>query len=256
MNKIKRINLENALARAPKIYSTSIKYLFQSALLPDENVIFVGKATQHTTRTERNWSSFWSEWKEKTFYTNTSSLILLTNQRWIRKWTHLSSEQGLLFSDKNKKEKFLGTLKDGYRWEEPDEIETPSNQYLKHQGRSLEEWSMSDIVFTSLKDIQPTGRLIRFTHRNDIQQKYLLIGINNVVHYSLLFEDGEKLFQLLQVATANDGKIPFDIEKEQAGINEDDDIIHRIRRLKRLFESGMISETEYQQKREEILSSL
>lgn len=258
MEKIEAMNLDTALKLTPDFYKPSIKYLYHSALLGNEKVIFIAKATRHQVSEERNWSSFSSEWKTTRHYYNVPSLIVLTNRRWIRKWTGFPKEKGLLFSDKKEKEGFLKTLKSGYRWSETVTVAPPDEKSAEREGgKTIEEWAMSNINFVPLHEINAHNKRIRYTNHNNLQQQYLLFTVNKN-DYSFCFEDGEKLFQLLQEATANGGRIVLNDGKAHATGQSvsDSEIVQRLRNLKELFEATLITEAEYQKKRDEIISNL
>lgn len=255
MGEITTIAFEDALQRVPNFYKPSLTYLYQSALFPGEEVLFVGVSTKHIVTSEQQWSSFLSEWKEKLTYSNTSSLIVLTNQRWIRKGTSWSTEKGLLFSNKDEKEHWFKAFKTGFRWAEPRQDRPPNKTSSDRQGKSVEEWARSDIVFLPLKQIQASNAAVRFTNQDNVQQKYLMISINDD-YFSLPIEDGEQLFQLLQEATLNDGMIPLGGERAQVPNTPDDNVLQRLQQLNKLLESELITSEEYQKKREEILAML
>lgn len=258
MKKIEALNLDTALELTPDFYKPTIKYLYHSALLGNEKVIFIAKATRHEVREERNWSSFSSEWKTTRHYSNIPSLVVLTNYRWIRKWTRWSNEQGLLFSDKKEKERFLKTMKSGYRWSETYTAKPPDEKSSERQGgKTIEEWAMSNINFAPLHEINAHNKQIRYTNHNDLQQQYLLFTVNTT-DYSFCFEDGENLFQLLQEASTNGGRIALNDEPDHLTGESvsDSEIVQRLRNLKELFEATLITEAEYHKKKDEIISNL
>lgn len=254
MGNIKKINLEQALDITPNYYKPSIQYLYESALLPNEQVVFIGKATKHKLRTETGWSSIKGDVKTTEHYTNLASLIILTNLRWIRKETVWSNDQGLLFANKEEKEGFFKSWKSGYRWSEPFTENPPDKKDNERKGKSLEEWAMSNIVFTHLDKIHAKNKRIRFTNQNNQQMKYLLIEVSGG-QYSLLFDKGEELFNLLQEAAANGGKLFLDDDKRESKMDNDTTIQQKLQQLKEFFEADLITESEYNQKREELLSS-
>ena len=181
---------------------------------------------------------------------------MVTNQRWIRKWTYWSEPLGILFADKNKRENIFKTFKGGYQWAEPRTDEPPPKRVYERKGKSLQEWAMGNLLLVPLREVTASGKSIRFTNRDDIQRKYLQIDFGNGL-YTLFFEDGERLFQLLQVAESNNGRIPLDGEATQkAKEDEGKSVMQRLQQLEKLREAAMITEDEYQKKREEILSSL
>lgn len=254
MNELKIIGKEEALEITPDFYKPTVQYIYGSALLPGEKVLFISKATRHDLYENRYWSEFSSSYKTEKRYDNTASLVVLTNQRWIRKWSRASHEQGLLFANKDKKERIFGSLKSGFRWREPVH-QPPDPKHPERKGKSLDEWAMSSLRFLSLSEIKPPGKRIRYTNTKEGQRTYVMISLNGA-DYSFPFEQGEKLFQVLQVAASHSGKIPLEGDLENVPVASDDSLQARLQKLKAFFEADLITSKEYEQKKAEILDDL
>lgn len=263
MNEISIISLEDALKITPNYYKPSVEYVYKSALLPGESVVFICETTRHSIKEERNWSDLLGEYRTKRDYFNTASLLLITNMRWIRKPAGWSQEEGLLFGEKSQKERFLKTMKSGYRWARPIRDDPPSEKSAERKGQSLEEWAMSNIRFLSLGKIVLGPKKIRFTNTKDSQDTYLLVKITDA-HYSFHFEQGETVYHIVQTALANNGKLNLGASTtgtstggESASESPDgNSIAARLQKLKELLAAELITDEEYEQKRQQILDTL
>ena len=256
MSEYEEINLEAALEKNPIIYKLSLKYIYES-LLPKEKVLFVSQATEHEVKVEEYWSDFWRQWKEKVTYSNTPSLVIITNERWIRKWTYWQPDehsQPVLFTDKNAKQGFIRSMKTGYRWAEPFD-DVPHDKHYEREGKTLQEWANSNIRFLPLKEIEVGEKSFWFSNQNDVKKKYVRIEITDT-DYTFKHDDGEKLFALLQLAATNNGRINLGMIDKKASLSHGEEIAQRLKAAQELFESKIITESEYQKKREQILSDL
>lgn len=253
MSEYKKISLGEAIEKSPNQYKLSIEYIY-SILLPNESVIYVSKA-MHNEQYDFG-GGHWGD-KKDIRYRNTPSLIIITNQRWIRKFTNWSPDDidsPILFTGKKEKQNFFNSWKEYPRWKEPfNDIPPESSGY--RQGQTPQEWAVSDIRFLPLNEISVSNKAYLFSNQNGIKKKYLLLEINDT-DYTFEPEDGERLFSLLQLASTNNGQIELDEAVKIENINHKIDIPQRLRVLQQLLEEKNITEAEYQKKREQILSDL
>lgn len=252
MEKIQEIPFEIALEKSPPIYLPSVEYIYNS-LLPDEKVIFIGKCTVHYTEVKKKWSDFQNQWKEKKTFYNTPSLLVITNERWIRKWTNYypKDPQMVLFFNKNAKKRIWDSMENSYCWIEPNN-EVPYEGHYERAGKTLQEWGASNIRFVSLMDIKVLDKRFCYTTIENLQTVFVQLNIDNYF-YTFNADDGEILFLMLQAASKNSGKITI----EQKGIgnkqNTTEGIAERLKLVQDLFEENLITEAEYQEKKKQIL---
>ena len=75
--------------------------------------------------------------------------------------------------------------------------------------------------------------------------------------YSLQYENGLKLQELLQVASINHGKLPLINEKPHIEASEPKEtIVQKLESLKQLLDKKLITEEEYREKKEELLARM
>jgi hypothetical protein len=204
MSEYKKISLEEATKKSPEQYKLSIEYIY-SILLPNESVIYVSKAMNHE---QYDFGGSHNGYKKDIRYSNTPSLIIITNQRWIRKFTDWAPgdiDSPILFTDTKEKQNFFNSWKRYPRWKEPFDGIPPEDSGIR-QGQTPQDWAASDIRFLPLNEISVTDKAYRFSNKNGIKKKYVLLEINDT-DYTFEPEDGEKLFSLLQFASINNGQI-------------------------------------------------
>ena len=117
MSEYEKISLEEAIKKSPKQYKLSIEYIY-SVLLPNESVIYIGKATHHK---EYDMGGSHNGYKKDIRYSNTPSLIIITNKRWIRRptgWAFDEFNSPILFTDKKAKQNFFNSSIPSPNWGE------------------------------------------------------------------------------------------------------------------------------------------
>lgn len=245
------INLAKAIEISPKIYKLSLEYIY-SLLLPNEEVIFVGKATHHEKYDMGDTNPITYVYKEDIRYRNTPSLIIITTMRWIRKWTRWSLDDfyhPILFTDKNVKQNFINTRKEHYRWTEPlDEI--PSVNSGERQGLTPQEWAESNIRFVSMEKIFVENKFYCFTNKNGIQNQYVRLVINNT-DYTFEPEDGKTVYYLILKASASKDN---SVKNENSNITANDDALSKLERLVNLRKQGFITDEEFLIQKKKLLN--
>ncbi len=253
MSEYKKLSLEEVIEKSPKQYKLSIEYIY-SVLLPNESVIYVSKATHHE---KYDMGGSHNGYKKDIRYSNTSSLVIITNKRWIRRptgWALGNIDSPILFTDTKAKQNFFNSWKECPRWSEPyDDIPPEDSGFRK--GQTPQEWATSNIKFLPLTEISVSNKFFYFSNQNNIQKKYVHLEISGT-DYTFEPEDGEKLFSLLQLASINNGQIELGEVTKNEKSNYKEDIAQRLRRAQQLFEEKIITEAEYLKKREQILSGL
>lgn len=247
------IDLTKAIEKSPKIYKLSLEYIY-SNLLPSEEVIFVGKATHHEKYDMGDTSPITYVYKEDIRCRNTPSLVIITNMRWIRKWTSWALDDfnnPILFTDKNSKQNFINSWKEYYRWSDPLE-DIPSIDSIERQGLTPQEWAESNIKFVPIEKIFVGNKFYCFSNNKGTKKQYVRLVINNT-DYTFEPEDGNFVFSLIQLASANRGKVlksEFgDIEK-----SANDDAVAKLERLVNLKEQGYITDEEFSSQKKKIMN--
>lgn len=238
------IDLATAIEISPKIYKLSLEYIY-SILLPNEEVVFVGKATHHEKYDWGETNPITGFYKEDIRCRNTPSLVIITTLRWIRKWTSWALDDfknPILFTDKNTKQNFLNSWKEHYRWSEPLN-EIPSINSGERQGLTPQEWAESNIKFVSMEKIFVGKKFYCFTNKNGINKQYVRLVINNT-DYTFEPEDGNTVFSLILAASASKDK-SGKTEYEKSYITANDDTLSKIERLVNLKKQGFITNEEF-----------
>jgi hypothetical protein len=250
----KSIDLIEAIEKSPAIYKLSLEYIY-SILLPNETVIFVGKATHHEKYDMGSTNPITYVYKEDIRCRNTPSLVIITNKRWIRKWTSWSLgdlDNPILFSDKISKQNFINTWKEHYRWSEPLN-EMPSEKNFERKGITTQEWAESNIKFVSLENIYVENKYYCFSNKNGIKKKYMRLVVNDT-DYTFEPEDGNSVFSLIQLAASNNGNIILNDGKKFDITGNDDDVLSKLERLAILKKQGFITDEEFSAQKKKLLN--
>ena len=149
MSEYEKINLEKAIEKSPKQYKLSLEYIY-SILFKNEFVVYVSKAMLHE---QYDMGGSHNGYKRDMRYLNTPSLVIITNERWIRKptwWSPGDIDSPILFTDTKAKQNFFNSWKEHPRWKEPY-VDIPPEDSKFRQGQTPQEWAASGIKFLPLK---------------------------------------------------------------------------------------------------------
>lgn len=259
-----------------KIASNSLypfyKQLFQAVidehLMSQEQIVFTANSTRHTIYDNQGISigkmitQEYDITTHKDAIRNEPTLLILTNFRWLRvaledyHYSHKvrirnkTSTMGKLFSGEKLK----------YYWLIPPEN---SEKWFKNLKQSPREFVAKQIRAIPLSDIYPQIKARRLEYTLHDQKAFpdstfhLMRVLFSSSSYSLQYDDGLRLQEILQIASINQGRLPLFEEKDDTGENNSEDtIVQKLSYLNQLLEQKLITEAEYQKKKEDLLANL
>lgn len=232
---------------------------------PTERLVFVTECTRHEFKSREGISlgkMIMQEdtiSKQVTYVENSMSLVVLTDKRWLRmsldefeysrriRITHHKSFVGRWLAGEQYK----------FEWYFP-----PKEIRVYRKDLSLDQYIANQVKAVLLTEVQVTGRsesTIENRTNTPLNQLHLLrIDLGTLVSYSFLQNDGVHIHKLIQLSSVNSGRVPLAIKSSSTPDKEGllSDHVEKLRQLKQLLDEGLITESEYELKRQEVLSRM
>lgn len=252
MSNIIPLTIDEARNRVSPYYHLVLQVIAEEYIMPNEKILFASDTTRHFIWDQQTPSLFkaitgsYDINNHKDVVGNSATLLIVTNQRWIR-WSLGFYEVGYAVQIEKS-----GNLI--FEWHVPPE-KFPHQwlaELLVKQKKTAREYITSNVNVAHLSDLAVVRRS-EFTFTNayttpETQTHILRLLFNTDIYYSLKYDDGVYLHKLLQLASLNEGKILFE--------EEVDDDFQKLKKLKLMFENGLITEIEYQEKKAQLLSNM
>lgn len=263
MSTIKPIDPATASQHIYPFYRPLFQIVVDEYLIPQEQVVFAANSTRHTVVDQEGVSigkmivQDYDISTHKDVIHNQPTLLIVTNFRWIR-----VTLRDYIYSHKvriRNKTSTLGKLFSGeklkYYWLIPPDP--------KNRGSSPKEYITEGIHVLPLSTVYPQLKARRTEYTLHDEKAFpggtfhlMLVSLKSS-SYSLQYEDGLKLQELLQVASINQGKLPLIDEKPDIEANKPEEtIVKKLERLKQLLDKELITEEEYQEKKEDLLARM
>ncbi len=244
MTNVNPLTIDEAKNRILPLYHLVLQIIAEEYIMPSEKILFAANTTRHEVFSYKPVFSLTRERKEKV--SNVPTLLIVTNQRWI-KWSFMKPWDEI-YSIPMKKKEYGDNLI--FEWCVPP-AKFP-HDYLTEQKLTVREYVTSLVVVNHLSKISiETRSEFVFTdpHTNPETQLHILrVLLNTGAYYSLKYDDGVYLHKLLQLASLNQGKILIQ--------EEPSDDFQKLEKLKLMFENGLITEIEYQEKKAQLLTNM
>ena len=249
------IPIKEAKSKASEIFHRTVELIYEKHLLEGEIVLFVGECTYHKKESEERVTlSGISKYVDVIY--NTASLLILTNKRWFRMPTDYYTKTGpRILQDKNTVDRFFETVENKlkYRWIYPSPS-LPDKKYWKRTKETLDEFSEKGLRIVPLSNITVYDRGKFFIKEDKIIKDIFRIKLNSDWWVSFPLKEGESVHQLLQMAATNKGIITTEPPTSKPAA--DTNLVERLAALKEMLDRDLITEQEYQTKKEEILKEL
>lgn len=230
-----------------------------------ETFVFAAEGTRHSYRTREGLSlskllTYEADISKQVEYIeNCPSLVVLTNKRWFRATLseHLYKRRIRISDNKT----FLG------RWAAGEKLKfywvIPPAEYPIYQNKkSLRQNIAESVKHLGLSEISVV-QIVEHSVDDNVAKPPLAIQLLKLIlgqglSYSFGSKDGSHIHKLLQLSSLSSGTIPLATTGPSTTNNGtvSADPAERLRQLNRLYEQGLITEQEYQSKRQELLSQL
>ena len=268
MSTIKPIDLATTSQHIYPFYRPLFQVVIDEYLIPQEQIVFAANSTRHTVVDQEGISigkmivQDYDISTHKDVILNEPTLLIITNFRWVRvtldsyNYSHKvrirdkTSTLGKLFSGEKLKYYWLIPREDPEGWFK--KIKSSPQKYITQQ---IHAFPLSDI-YPQLK-----ARRTEYTLHDEKAFPggpfHLMLVSLKSMSYSLQYENGLKLQELLQVASINHGKLPLINEKPHIEASEPKEtIVQKLESLKQLLDKKLITEEEYREKKEELLARM
>lgn len=267
---VKPIDLKIASNSLYPLYRPLFQVVIDEYLMPQEQIVFATNCTRHT-HVDRGGVSLgkaimgdYDISTHKDVICNEATLLIISNFRWIRvslseyqysrevRIRKETSTMGKLFSESKLK----------YYWKSPPEN---PQKWFKKMKASPREYITRNINVFLLSDIYPYLEARRLEYKLHDQKAFpngsfhLMIVALTSGSYSMQYDEGLKLHELLQLASIHQGRIPLITVTEKQHIKENDSeetIVQKLSYLNQLLDQGLITTDEYQKKKEYLLDNL
>lgn len=244
MSNANPLAIDEALNHILPSYHPILQIIAEEYITPNENLLFVADTTMHVIYSYKPVISLSGEYKKA--ISNTPNLLVVTNKRWIT-WELFPPEEQLysIPIDKEYSDNLI------FEWCVP--TENFFHEYLAaNKKKTARDYVTSHVNIMRLSEISLKTQS-EFTINNShlapkTQLHILRLLVYQNTYCSLKYDDGVHLHKLLQLASLNQGEIL--IEKEV------DDDFQKLKKLKLMFENGLITEIEYQEKKAQLLSNM
>ena len=259
---IKPISKETALHGLSPFYQPVFQVIVEDYILPNEYILFVEEGTRHRIVDDEGVSigkMLMNEYDistHKDVAENLSALLVVTNLRWIRVAlpSHRYARHDRYFRSIRigKKPSFFEKHLDGIK-DLRFEWVFPPSQSFEIPVKKLTEQSISILPLSDMSVVNRTEFTIDDQESTTESQLHLLKLFLGDVYYTFKYEKGVYLYQLIQLASVSSGTIPLtNLENE----NQSEDIVQKLGQLKTMLENNLITEQEYQSKKEDLLSKM
>lgn len=194
--------------------------------------------------------------KKVEYVENSASLIVLTDKRWLRmSLGEFEYSRRIRISDnKSFLGRWLAGEKRKFEW-----YFIPKELHVYSKKLNAKQYIASQIKVVLLSEIQITGRY-EFTLKDGSstppsQIHLLTLNLGQLVSYSFKQNDGSRIHQLLQLSSVNNGHIPL-VSRDTVNLKNNlssVDNLEKLKQLKLMLDNGLITEQEYQSKKQELL---
>lgn len=255
MNQI--LSKEQVFAKLPPITHLTVTRIYESYLQPNEKIYSATYCTVNSLYRFRD-SGTWS-------VIHSTGALFITGYRLI-----LGSFRWGMFDEvayaKGKRQGFLDWIFERnltWKWMNPQKVEDFLS-VKKAGGR--EKWArrVNERIQEMPLSLQRNINRRDYKIRNKDRDYHLLViekmryGVQkgDCFDVAFLYEDGQEVYSLLQIALEHNGKIPHAVNEITTATEGSDDEIQKLSKLKIMLDSGLITSDEFQAKKEEILSRL
>lgn len=247
-------------------YRPLFQVVLDEYLIPQEQIVFAANSTRHTVVDQEGVSigkmirQEYDISTHKDVICNEPTLLIVTNFRWVRvtldsydcsRKVRIRNQTGVLG-------KLFSGEKQKYYWTIPPELERWSK--IKSRPR---EYIADRIHAFSLSDIYPQlkARRTEYTLYDDKAFPegafHLIFVLLKSFSYSLQYEDGLKIHELLQIASTNQGRLSLiDENSHTEKADSEETIVQKLSYLKQMLDKELITTEEYQEKRKDLLARM
>ena len=267
MAMITSVSREQALGNISSYFHPILQVVIDEYILLGEHVLLAADSTRHEIGDQEGISLGKMIMQEDDISTHKDvvrgwvTLLVVTNQRWIRVSGGQYSHELRIETDTDffgKLDRFFDKKRLKFNWLIPlDEFPL---EWLRKRKKTIREYATERIRILPLSELNVVKReeftILDKTTTPGSQLHLLSLYFGSGLYYSLKYNDGILLHQLLQLASINGGVIPVETGDKPKGDHGVENSVQKLQQLKLMLDQGLITAKEYQAKKSELLSRM